>query len=591
MSLKRAHLLLFTLICFSHQALACVTIPQGTTYQMSSSETLCLGTYWNVSIVLDADDVVLDCNSSVLNGTVNSISQTAITVSSNVDRTTVKNCNIINYEKGYSITHSDFTEDDYVINNTFINTSTGVEASLNDHLWILNNTFVRARFGLDASWGDNYVISGNNFTQTYQTAMDFSWGIRYSVIENNIVKDSLGNGGYQLDVSGQFTDCAIRNNHFENINSSAILLTGNFAQTRVNVTNNTVINSTSGYAMTFYGSTNGWIANNVVNGSFWNGMRFHGSGVKNNLIENNTLVDGISSGSTGMYLFLADNNTIRNNYVEGHDYVIYLTQSSDANRVYNNKFMLGTNDPYSFNVTNSFNTSEDCSAQNIVGGPCVGGNFWGKTTLDGFSDTCDDVDSDGFCDTSYSVNLITDYLPLTENPNNAPVLANPLVVPDVAVNGSLFNFTVNYTDQEAEAPTYINLTLGAAEYEMSLDYGSHDTGAIYSVGVTINTHGDYTYIFEASDGNSTASTPTYDGPIVTSESSCTGGANPPYTGDWLVDSAITCQDSGFLASNTQNLNISDVLTLQDARVYINQSLVVFHDSSRLVLDGSILKFL
>ncbi|MEM4221895.1 MAG: NosD domain-containing protein, partial [archaeon] len=57
------------------------------------------------------------------------------------------------------------------------------------------------------------------------------------------------------------------------------------------------------------------------------------------------------------------------------------------------------------------------SGTNIVGGPYLGGNFWAKPDGTGFSETCNDNDHDGICDSSHDLATDNiDYLPLTFSP-------------------------------------------------------------------------------------------------------------------------------------------------------------------------------
>ena len=77
---------------------------------------------------------------------------------------------------------------------------------------------------------------------------------------------------------------------------------------------------------------------------------------------------------------------------------------------------------------------------NIIGGPYLGGNFWANSAGTGFSETCNDVNQDGICDSPYIVRSgdEVDYLPLTYPP------PPPVILKD-------FRYTdVNFTSVPAE---------------------------------------------------------------------------------------------------------------------------------------------
>ena len=65
----------------------------------------------------------------------------AVVVQSGAHRTVVKNCVFRNYEKAYVNGITDWTEPDYITNNTFEGNGEGIEVYFNHHVNILNNTF------------------------------------------------------------------------------------------------------------------------------------------------------------------------------------------------------------------------------------------------------------------------------------------------------------------------------------------------------------------------------------------------------------------------------------------------------------------
>jgi parallel beta-helix repeat protein len=142
------------------------------------------------------------------------------------------------------------------------------------------------------------------------------------------------------------------------------------------------------------------------------GIRFGSS--SHNTVSDNTANSNINY---GILFSSSSHNTVSNNTASSNNFGIYLTSSSN-NSIFNNYFN-NTFSLFSTTYSNYWNTTYDCSSgQNIIGGPCIGGNFWAKPDGTGFSETCPDADSDGICDSSYTiVSGNVDYLPLARKSN------------------------------------------------------------------------------------------------------------------------------------------------------------------------------
>jgi len=136
-----------------------------------------------------------------------------------------------------------------------------------------------------------------------------------------------------------------------------------------------------------------------------------GNIIKNSIISNNKWGIELGSGS--------ELNTVTNCTVVNNELGIFIYMTSTENLIYNNyfrnvenvkTFIAGPSAPRNFwNVTKR-------AGRNIVGGPYVGGNYWGRLDGAGFSDTCADRDLDGICDAPYQIDQVNiDYLPLAKN--------------------------------------------------------------------------------------------------------------------------------------------------------------------------------
>jgi len=156
----------------------------------------------------------------------------------------------------------------------------------------------------------------------------------------------------------------------------------------------------------------------------------------NNIVDGCTITDcpsyGISIESTSgdtQYNTIKDttftlNARALNIYAGTGAYVRY-------NSIYNNYFNNNTVADYVGSGTNTYPNFLNTSLQsetNIIGGNYLGGNFWGKSAGDGFSQTCLDSEPDGICDSFYEPRTGNiDYLPLAyvlEEEPSYPTVSN-----------------------------------------------------------------------------------------------------------------------------------------------------------------------
>jgi parallel beta-helix repeat protein len=140
----------------------------------------------------------------------------------------------------------------------------------------------------------------------------------------------------------------------------------------------------------------------------WNGI-YLSSSRKNMMIRNNA-----SNNWNGVYLSFSSNNTLNStNASSNNNCGIFLDSSSNNNKIYNNIFN-NTNNVYFYSKINTWNTTRQ-SGTNIIGGSLLGGNFWANPKGKGFSQTCKDVNGDGICDSSRTLDANNiDYLPITK---------------------------------------------------------------------------------------------------------------------------------------------------------------------------------
>ncbi len=110
------------------------------------------------------------------------------------------------------------------------------------------------------------------------------------------------------------------------------------------------------------------------------------------------------------------------------------------------------------------------------------------------------------------------YLAVLYSSQIAPILSDGQVSPSIGYNSTtIFKFSVNYTDTENNAPEYVDITINSTTYSMykqdSLD-NNYTDGCWYDFETTLDEIGDYTHIFNCSDGIFTDGDGPYIGPTV-----------------------------------------------------------------------------
>ena len=243
-------------------------------------------------------------------------------------------------------------------------------------------------------------------------------GAAASATNNNIIIDSnniFGNSQFGIMLWQSNNHNIISNNLVNYNNNGGIVLTD--GGTGAGGTNNTVSNNT------VVGNSNG------IYISHYNSNRIIG----NSLSDNSNVALNIE-GSYG--------NQFTGNFVRNSGWLgTYLTQSSNGNIFYNNVFKNLDNEYSDGSVYNNRWNTTPVAGTNIVGGPSIGGNYWSNPSSTGFSETCLDSNSDGFCNQSYNPQGdLIDYYPLHISTIDAQVTIN--TIPTSMVAGQSYPVTV-----------------------------------------------------------------------------------------------------------------------------------------------------
>jgi parallel beta-helix repeat protein len=171
------------------------------------------------------------------------------------------------------------------------------------------------------------------------------------------------------------------------------------------LTGNNALNNS--YGIQLYISSNNTLSSNNANSN-------NGDGISMQYSSNNTLSGNNANLNNGWginLIFNSSNNTLSGNNANSNYYYGIGMGYSNNNKIYNNFF----NNTNNFGINNSVNrwNTTKTPGTNIIGGSYLGGNVWANPSGTGFSQTCTDANSDGICDSPYTLNSNnTDYLPL-----------------------------------------------------------------------------------------------------------------------------------------------------------------------------------
>jgi len=358
-------------------------------------------------------------------------------------------------------------------NNIFEHNYFGITGSHSSEITISNNIFEQNDNCIYFSNSDNVTFLGNSaknnggdFGILLGSGITFSNNIleqgnvsfssdgsnNITMINNTFLKyqEAIGITNYGDELS---TKINIRDNNFKE-GDLGIYLSGT---NESSISNNTLMNIS--YGMNIQSSQNGAIFNNSLpyknaknsnNLGFGEGIyldstskykiynnniSFHFVGVILDNSNSNELTNNILNNNEEIGIALYSDslgNTVKNNTIQQNNGSGIFMGNSSQNMIYNN-FFNNTNNTHIYGTTsqNIWNTAKT-PGKNIISGPNIGGNYWAKPDGKGFSQTCIDLNSDGICDTAYTLKgNNTDYLPLSLN--NTSVIIIPPVSSKIGV--------------------------------------------------------------------------------------------------------------------------------------------------------------
>jgi len=292
---------------------------------------------------------------------------------------------------------------------------------------------------------NNVTVENCNITRFYN-GIDFEGGANYSTIENNTVNSNSNIGIYLASSS-------------DNI-----------------IFNNTVTSNTYGIRLDYISNSN-IVSNNNASSNGW---------------------------AAGIWITYSSNNTVANNIASSNSFSGIYLYASPSNLIYNNLF---NNSPdVTVDSQNFWNTTLDCGTTNIVGGPCIGGNYYAQPDGNGWSENSSEcnANSSGICTSPYIIDgSNVDELPLANPPQPTELSGcGPISSPGyyyltsgVSNDSTCFNITANHVTLDCNGSAIIgngtgngvgiylsgneivieNCNVSAFQYGIYLDSSSGDT--------------------------------------------------------------------------------------------------------------------
>jgi len=302
--------------------------------------------------------------------------------------------------KAYSISNLE------VYNVRCINSKHGIYVSTSSDISIRDSIVQgNSRFGIYIYYSDNIDMS--NITANNNGLSENGVGIMVQVTDSCKIDSVFANANYGGIYVSESPNTIITNvTSSENETGITFFLTKNTCLVSDCILNNnirgieilysnyiTIKNTTTSY--------NGY-GIEMVSSSYC---------VIDNLIANENTEAGID------IWWNSTDNTIKSSTFINNSSGILFGYNPGNTLIYNNYFSNNVNVSF-YNTNNSYTWNiEKTPGKNIVGGPYIGGNYWGSPDGTGFSDLAEDSDGDGIADEPYIIDSQNiDYYPLVKVP-------------------------------------------------------------------------------------------------------------------------------------------------------------------------------
>ena len=453
-------LILFTLP-FSYAATSlnsCTTISSPGVYYLTTDIWNSSSTCFNIT----TSNVILDCQWHMIDG--NKTEETyGVYASGSLSNISIRNCEIQEFYHGIYFdngVHDSKIENVVSKNNDWYgiylstssyNTLEDITANNNDwHGIVLSGSSSNTLTNITVNNNDWHGIelsgSSDNILTDIIAQENRMWDImiEYPSSCSSVIINAKGSGNRPImyynspiNISNKiFSELILCNadcSNFTNITIKGSDILNNNGILIVGTNNSTLRNIDSRWnrdGIRVEDSSYNKITNIFANNNRWYGLYLWESSYNKmtNISANNNHLTGISflsdssyniitnisannNGIKGIYFWSdSSQNILTNSIISYNRYGIYL-YSTDNNFFYNN-LLNNTNNIYISSSSNHWNTSLQLGP-NIVGRPFIGGNVYATPSGNGYSETCDDANHDGICDSPYTIaSGNVDYYPL-----------------------------------------------------------------------------------------------------------------------------------------------------------------------------------
>ena len=362
---------------------------------------------------------------------------------------------------------------------------------------------------------------------------------------------------------------------------------------RISRSNNSMIQHGWIENMTTYGvyisdgSTANQFYNVTINSSGGDNIRVYRG--DNTTFSNMTVRETTAKG----FALIETNYTVINNSkIILNDDGIYLDKTT--NSTFYNNLINATNNNVVFNTEsegNNWNTTNQTGTRVYSSGTNIGGNYWDNST-GGYSVTCTDSDSDGFCDSPLNITnmeICTIGVDCGNNVDFLPYNADstlPTIYLEQPANNTINTtatpgFIFNVTDDQA-ATLDCNLIINDTEYGNDASV-SNATSTEITANASLS-NGDYIWQINCSDGTNTNLS---DGRNISiSVSAAVDLCKPNATGFFTVNQTCvyldntTNIDAGLIVQDNGVINLTNaVLNFTTQRIEIKPGGAIFFDTN------------
>jgi len=560
----------------------CSDITSPGTYTLNQS---ILDSSTSRCINISANNVVLDCQGHTIDG--NDLADYGIYILRSSEQTTnitVKNCVVtdwdsaniyLKYANGNAITNVTansspdngfylYYSDSNTISNSAANSNNqnGFYFLSSDSNSISNCTANSNNYGF-------YFSSSNSNTISKFTANLNNYGFYLSSARSNTISNSTVQESYYYDfyIYGTDSDC---NNKIENLtgsnnlpikyfNSSVtlqnevlselILCNADYSNIE-NITINASQSKKNNMVLllrTDYSNLTGISSSDNYYGFY---IRYSDSNTLSNCTTN-------SNAFYGFYLYYSDLNTISGSTAENNVNGIVLSYA-ESNKIYNNFFNNSDNFYFGGTIyTNHWNTTKQLGTRIYSNGNYIGGNYYTNPSGNGYSDTCNDTDHDGFCDDQYNLTSDgknIDYLPYSDEYIGEPYVLYVNLTPDYPnENDNLYlNVTCVWRDSEDNVTAYWKFYKNGAEQQNlgGSKEVEHNVNTLLTTIGSGNTSINENWTAEVWCGNGTYNS------SVKSDSVILEDGTPPSYSDNSTNTTTAGESTEFRVKWTDNYNLT-----------------------------------